>query len=168
MEKYQLIISILNIIAIIITPFATLYVSSLLQDKKNKHFEKINVLKTLMVQRLMMPKNIDYVYTLNLIDVIFVDNLSVRKAYKNLYDIYSTNLDLSDAKNANKFYDMLKEAETKLIEEIIKDVGYKDKITWDSIQKPYIPKWIMDENEAKAKIINAQLNIASLFNNEKK
>lgn len=167
MVKEQIIISIINIIAIIITPFATLYVSSLLQDRRNKHFEKINVLKILMVQRLM-PKNIDYVYTLNLIDVIFVDNLSVRKAYKNLYDIYNTNLDLSDTKNVNKYYDMIKEAETKLIEEIVKDVGYKDKITWDSIQKPYTPKWFIDENEARTKIINAQVNLASLFNNEKK
>ena len=38
-----------------------------------------------------------------------------------------------------------------LLEEMAKNLGYKDRITWETIQNPYVPKGMIDQWEAQAR-----------------
>lgn len=165
MDTYQIWVTIINIAAVILSPIVALLISNKIQTDKAKRQEKIQILKILMTQRFSV-RSIDYVNALNLIDVIFIDSKEVRDAYSNLYSVYAygSKVDNDNENEKINYYDKEKKAETKLIEAIIKDTGYKDKITWDAIQEPYIPQWLFDEIKARTEINNVQSNLASYIN----
>ncbi len=160
MDKYQITLTIINIIAVILSPIVALLISNKIQTDKAKRQEKIQILKILMTQR-FSAKNIDHVNALNLMDVVFIDSKEVREAYKDLYTVYGSKFDNNNENEVRDYCEKAKKAETKLIEVIINDLGYKDKITWDAIQEPYIPKWLSDEIVARTEINNAQTHIAN-------
>ncbi len=54
-------------------------------------------------------------------------------------EAYSSS-DQSDVMNKKR-----QDLKYRLIEEISINVGYKDKITWENIQNPYIPKGLIDQ-----------------------
>ena len=56
-----------------------------------------------------------------------------------LYELYST--EKPDEQHLKK----IEHAQYKLLEEIANSLGYKDKITWKTIQNPYIPKGLMTQ-----------------------
>lgn len=74
------------------------------------------------------------VQAMNLIDIVFADDEDVRKQWKICFDKMCvenpTKTELSKIKTERE----------KLLETIAKSLGYKDIITWESIQNPYIPK----------------------------
>ena len=78
------------------------------------------------------------VQAMNLIDVVFADDKAVRKQWKICFDKMCvenpTDIDLSKIKLERE----------KLLEAMAKSLGYKDIITWESIQNPYIPKGMTD------------------------
>lgn len=119
--------AIINILAILLSPIIALWISNIVQDRKEKQKEKRQILKVLMTQRFSV-KNIEYVNVLNLIDVVFVDSKNVRKAYKNLYNEYATTIDLNIENNRQIFQEKIKKATTQLLEAMVKDIGYKDNI----------------------------------------
>ena len=143
--------SIVNIIAIILSPIIALFISHKVQISYEKRKEKIEILKISMARRI--PSNsIEYVNALNIIDIIFVDSPKVKAAYKSLYEAYQQqNYDVSKSQM------ML----TKLIEAIVADVGYKEKITWDAIQQPYYPGWLDNQLQTDSTIQKYNLAIAS-------
>ena len=48
-----------------------------------------------------------------------------------------------------------------MLEAIVKDIGYKDKITWDTLQEPYMPQWLSDEVFLRTELNNAQVQFAN-------
>lgn len=153
-------LTVINILAVLLSPIIALWISNIAQDNKEKRKEKVQILKVLMTQR-FTTKNIEYVNALNLIDIVFVDSKSVRGAYKNLYNEYATTMDLNIENNKQIYLDKIKKATTQLIEAIIKEIGYKDKITWDEIQEPYVPQWLSDEVFLRTELSNAQVQFAN-------
>lgn len=142
---------IVNIIAIILSPIIALFISHKVQISYEKRKEKMEILKILMARR-VLSNSIEYVNALNIIDIIFVDSPKVKAAYKSLYEAYhQPNYDVSKSQM------ML----TKLIEAIVADVGYKEKITWDTIQQPYYPIWLDNQIQADSTIQEYNLAIAS-------
>lgn len=81
---------------------------------------------------------IDYANALNLIDIVFYDSKNVRQAYKDLLNMYYKG-NVTDTEFNTK--------NLKLIESIIKDIGYIKKINWDEISLPYAPQWYFRELE---------------------
>ena len=156
----QTILNIINILAVLLSPIVALLISNKVQTNKARRQEKIQILKILMTQRFSV-KNIDHVNALNLIDVVFIDSKKVREAYKDLYTVYGSQYDNNNENEVRDYCEKAKKAETKLIEAIINDLGYKDKITWDAIQEPYIPQWLSNEITTRNKINNAQLSLAN-------
>lgn len=155
METWQAItLAIINILAVLLSPIIALCISNKIQSDKDKRNDKLWILKILMTQR-ATAQDINYVNALNLIDLIFVNSNNVREAYKALHNEYSKNEVDFNAEKLNR-------AKTKLIETIVEDLGYKDKITWDNIQEPYIPKWLVEEIDKKNQIINAQIDVANI------
>lgn len=155
-------LTVINILAVLLSPIIALLISKKLQEKEEKRKEKIYILKVLMTQRFSI-KSIEFVNALNLIDIIFVDDKPVREAYKNLYNAYAVKVDTNNADETLAYTNEIKKKTTKLIESIVKNIGYKDKITWDTIQEPYIPQWLHDELIAKSEMNSAQVQLVNFI-----
>lgn len=136
---------IVNIIAIIISPIIATLIALHISKKNKIRNEKLKILRVLMVTRLNRAC-LDYANALNLIDVIFYDSRNVRQSYKELLEMYNKG-NVSDTEFSTK--------NLKLIESIIKDIGYSKKINWDEISLPYTPQWYfreLEKNEENKKI----------------
>ena len=99
--------TIINILAVLLSPIIALWISNIVQERKEKRKEKMQILKILMTQRFSV-KNIEYVNALNLIDVVFVDSKDIRSAYKNLYNEYASTIDLNNENNRQIFQEKIK------------------------------------------------------------
>ena len=128
---------IINIIALIIIPVIAVVIGQKLQVCSQKRNDKMQIFKTLMTSRIFGLTN-ESVQAMNLIDVVFADDKAVRKQWKICFDKMCvenpTDTDLSKIKLERE----------KLLEAMAKSLGYKDIITWESIQNPYIPKGMTD------------------------
>ena len=128
---------IINIIALIIIPVLAVVIGQKLQVYSQKRNDKMQIFKTLMTSRIFGWTN-ESVQAMNLIDVVFADDKAVRKQWKICFDKMCvenpTDTDLSKIKLERE----------KLLEAMAKSLGYKDIITWESIQNPYIPKGMTD------------------------
>ena len=128
---------IINIIALIIIPVIAVVIGQKLQVCSQKRNDKMQIFKTLMTSRIFGWTN-ESVQAMNLIDVVFADDKAVRKQWKICFDKMCvenpTDTDLSKIKLERE----------KLLEAMAKSLGYKDIITWESIQNPYIPKGMTD------------------------
>lgn len=100
------------------------------------------------------------VNALNVLDVVFANDKSVRAAWKDLSDKYNI-LD-PDEQEKKK----IKHAEYKLLEAIACSLGYKDKITWETIQNPYLPKSMFDQivsqQQMQKEYLTALVNVNSV------
>ena len=133
---------ILNLIAIIIIPIIAVIIGQWLQTRSEKRKDKMHIFKTLMTSRVYGWTQ-ESVYCLNIIDIVFADDREVRNAWKDLYDKYCVqNPDESQLKK-------IETAQYKLLETMAVSLGYKDKVTWETIQNPYIPKGMLRQIEAQ-------------------
>lgn len=145
---------ILNLIAIIVIPIAAVLIGQHLQNRAEIRKDKMQIFKTLMTSRIYGWTQ-DSVHCLNIIDIVFSDDEKVCRAWKDLYDKYCVqNPDEAQLKK-------IQNAQYKLLETIAESLGYKNKITWETIQNPYIPKGMIDqwqEQAASQQAYNTLLN----------
>ena len=143
---------ILNLIAIIIIPIIAVIIGQWLQTRSEKRKDKMHIFKTLMTSRVYGWTQ-ESVYCLNIIDIVFADDREVRNAWKDLYDKYCVqNPDESQLKK-------IETAQYKLLETMAVSLGYKDKVTWETIQNPYIPKGMLRQIEAQNQSQQAYNNL---------
>ena len=154
MTCFQIIITIINTIAVIAIPVIAVLVGQKLQDRAEKRKDKMQIFKTLMTSRIYgwTP---DSVHALNIIDIVFADDKEVRSAWKDLNDKYR--VDNPDEQHLKK----IEQAQFKLIEAIANTLGYKDKITWKTIQNPYMPIGMKNQIEAQKQSQQAYMNLLS-------
>ena len=139
---------ILNLVALVLIPIAAVVIGQRLQIHSEKRKDKMQIFKTLMTSRIYgwTP---DSVHALNIIDIVFVDDKNVRDAWKDLNDKYRvTNPDQQHIKK-------IENAQYKLLEAIANSLGYKKKITWETIQKPYMPIGMVKQIEAQQNMQSA-------------
>ncbi len=143
---------IINLIALIIIPILAVVIGQHLQNKAEKRKDKMHIFKTLMTSRAYGWTQ-ESVYCLNIIDIVFVDDNEVRNAWKNLYDKYCVqNPDEVQLKK-------IETAQYKLLEAMAISLGYKNKVTWETIQNPYIPKGMLQQIEAHNRSQQAYNNL---------
>lgn len=143
---------ILNLIAIIIIPIIAVIIGQWLQTCSEKRKDKMHIFKTLMTSRVYGWTQ-ESVHCLNIIDIVFADDKKVRNAWKDLYDKYCVqNPDESQLKK-------IETAQYKLLETMAVSLGYKDKVTWETIQNPYIPKGMLRQIEAQNQSQQAYNNL---------
>ena len=145
-EWIDLVLGLINLIAIIAIPIVAVIIGQKLQDRAKKREDKMNILKTLMTARIY-GWTADSVHSLNIIAIVFARDELVRSAWGKLYDFYCTHAgkELSE--------DEVKEAvglNNKLIEEIAKSIGYKEEIVTASIKKPYKPDGMVKAMQSQA------------------
>ena len=132
----------LTLAALIIIPIVAVVIAQWLQNRSEKRKDKMQIFKTLMTSRIYgwTP---DSVNALNIIDIVFSDDEKVRAAWKDLNDKYRvTNPDQQHLKK-------IENAQYKLLEAMANSLGYKDKITWETIQNPYMPVGMAQQIEAQ-------------------
>ena len=132
----------LTLAALIIIPIVAVVIAQWLQNRSEKRKDKMQIFKTLMTSRIYgwTP---DSVNALNIIDIVFSDDEKVRAAWKDLNDKYRvTNPDQQHLKK-------IENAQYKLLEAMANSLGYKEKITWETIQNPYMPVGMAQQIEAQ-------------------
>ena len=142
---------ILNLAALIVIPIVAVLIGQWLQNRSEKRKDKMLIFKILMTSRIYgwTP---DSVHALNIIDIVFSDDKKVRAAWKDLNDKY--HVDNPDDQHLKK----IEQAQYKLIEEISNSLGYKDKITWETIQNPYIPRGMVMQIEKQKNLQQVYYN----------
>lgn len=157
MTTFQIIITIANSIAVIAIPVIAVLLAQKLQDRAERRKDKMQIFKILMTSRIYgwTP---DSVHALNIIDFVFVNDKEVRSAWKDLND----KLHVS-APNAQQLK-MIEHSQYKLIETISNSLGYKDKITWETIQNPYIPDGMIAQIEMQKQSQQAYMDLISGVN----
>lgn len=148
---------ILSLIAIIIAPIAAVLIGQWLQIKAEKRKDKLSVFKSLMISRTgWSPES---VRALNIIDIVFSDDKAVRARWKDYYDkLCVENPSEIDLKK-------IKTAQEKLLEAMAVSLGYKDKITWETIQNPYVPKGMVEAEQMQREYQTGQLALAQIAKN---
>lgn len=143
---------ILNLIAIVVIPIAAVLIGQYLQNRAEIRKDKMKIFKTLMTSRIYGWTQ-ESVHCLNIIDIVFADDKKVRNAWKDLYDKYCVKD--PDEVQLKK----IQNAQYKLLETIAKSLGYKDKVTWETIQNPYIPDGMLKQWQEQAKSQQAYNNL---------
>lgn len=134
---------ILNLIAIIVIPIAAVLIGQWLQTRSEKRKDKMQIFKTLMTARIY-EWTVESVHALNVIDIVFADDKNVRNAWAQLHDKYCVE------NPTQTQLEQIKTAQYKLLEEISNSLGYKDKITWENIQNPYVPNGLVQQWQQQA------------------
>lgn len=132
-SEFMTVMSIVNIVAVILSPIIALLVSQNLQNRSEKRKDRMQVFMSLMKTR-AFGWNVESVNALNVIDVVFSDNKAVRDAWKTHYAA----LCVSEPKENE--LKRIQDTKYKLLEVMAKSLGYKDAINWETIQNPYYPK----------------------------
>ena len=148
----------LTLAALIIIPIVAVVIAQWLQNRSEKRKDKMQIFKTLMTSRIYgwTP---DSVNALNIIDIVYSDDNKVRAAWKDLNDKYRvTNPDQQHLKK-------IENAQYKLLEAMAISLGYKDKITWETIQNPYMPVGMAQQIEAQKNMQQAYYSAINGVNN---
>lgn len=144
---------ILNLIALITIPIIAVLIGQYLQNRAKKREDKMEIFKALMISRALGWTN-ESVRALNIIEIVFADNKSVLQQWKAYYDkLCIENPTETDMRK-------IQTERNKLIEIIANSLGYKNKITWETIQNPYIPTGMVDTIKQQQKFQNFQVEIA--------
>ena len=146
----------INIVAIIFAPVISVIIGQKLQDRARKRQDKMEIFKALMTSRVYGWTNAS-VYALNIIDVVFADDKKVRTQWKAYYDkLCVSNPTEEDIRK-------IENEKCKLLEVMAKSLGYKSKITWETIQNPYIPKGLSNSMMQQQQYQNGQLEIMEMM-----
>lgn len=149
--------NILNLIAIFVAPIAAVLIGQWLQNRAEQRKDKLDIFKSLMISRNgWSPES---VRSLNIIDIVYADDNSVRQRWKEYYDrLCVANPSETDLKK-------IKTAQDKLLEAMAISLGYKDKVTWENIQNPYVPKGMTEAAQMQRQYQAGQLVWARLAEN---
>lgn len=147
----------LNLAAIIVVPIAAVLIGQWLQNRANRRKDKLEIFKTLMIARNGWSP--ECVRALNIIDIVFADDSTVRARWKEYYDrLCVENPSETELKK-------IKTAQDKLLEAMAISLGYKDKVTWETIQNPYVPKGMIEAEQMQREYQTGQLAWAQIAKN---
>lgn len=125
---------ILNLIALVVIPILAVVIGYMLQDRAEKRKDKMQVFKAVMTFRYGQSK--ESVEALNSIPIVFsrkCKDAKVRDCWKRYYEhLCIQNPDDMQIKQRN-------EALYKLLVSMAEVLGYKNTVTWEEIQNPYVP-----------------------------
>lgn len=124
-------LSIINILAIILSPIIAVSITLWYQHYKSKQDAKYRLFLTLMAHRKRLVPTYDLVDSLNTIDVIFSNHQNVINLWHEYYALLCQKFDESN-------YEARSHKHLQLLTEMSKVLGYK-KIQQIDIDKFYIP-----------------------------
>lgn len=156
MTKTEIILTVIGIANAFVAALLSVIIAHLLQNKAKKREDKMRILLDLMVSRIY-GWTLQVVNSMNIIDVVFADSKAVKNAWHKFFDLCK----IKDP-SGEQCKDIEK-ARNKLIEEIGKNLGYKDKLTWDEIQSAYLPKGLAENLKNQQDFQNIQLQLGKMM-----
>ena len=150
-----MVLSIVSIVAVIVAPIVSVWIAQHLHERSDKRKDKIELFKTLMIAR--NGWTVDSVRALNILDIVFSDDKAVRSAWRNYYDRLCISENATEAELKK-----IQEAQYVLLETMAVSLGYKNKITWRTIQNPYIPKGMVEFEQNQHRYQEGQLAFADI------
>jgi hypothetical protein len=154
MTTFEKTIAIINIAALILIPIVAVLIGQYLQTRAEKRKDKMEVFKTLMTTRYSWT--VESVRAMNIIEIVFADDDTVCNAWKKYYEKCCVQ-NPTDAQ-----LQQIKTAKEKLLESMANSLGYKDKVTWETIQNPYVPDWMLNAMQQQQTIQNGQEEFAKV------
>lgn len=122
MSKFEIILTIINVLAIIAIPIAAVFLGQKLQDRSQKRRDKLEIFRALMMNR-GIGWSVESVHALNLIDVVFSDDNTVRMRWKEYY----TQLCIQSPNEMQR--KQVQEAQDKLLEAMLHALRSSRKIS---------------------------------------
>ena len=145
-----------NVLAVIIAPIISVRIAQKLQENDKKRQDKMEVFKALMTGRIYLDSTgwpPQSVHALNIIDIVFADDEAVRKQWKIYYDaLCVVHPNEAESKKMRKEQD-------KLLETMANSLGYKDIVSWETIQNPYIPNGFQNQISMQKLLQNSQVEL---------
>ena len=155
MTSFEIIMTILNLLAIVIIPIAAVIIGQWLQNRAAKRRDKLEVFKTLMANR--DGWTVESVQALNILDIVFADNENVRTAWKEFYNsLCIQNPNEMECKQCNQ-------AHKKLLIAMAASLGYRDKISWETIENMYKPVGMVQAMNQQQMYQNGQMQLLGLL-----
>ena len=154
MTIFEIIMTILNLIAVLLIPVVAVFVGQYLQERAQRRKDKMDIFKTLMINR--VGWSVESTRAMNIIDIVFSDDKNVRQAWSEYYHA----LCVKDPDEIQ--LKQMQQAQDKLLEKMAISLGYKDKITWETIQNPYVPKGMMEAMDQQQIIQKGQTELAKV------
>lgn len=148
---------IINIIAIMASPIIAVLVGQYMQHREKRRKDKMDIFRTLMVNR-GIGWSIDSVKALNIIEVVFSSDKKVLVQWKAYYN--SLCVDNPDETGLS----MITTEGEKLLDVMAHSLGYKDVITQEIIQNPYVPKGLVDSINKQQQFQSVQLGVFDMMN----
>ena len=145
----NLLLSIVQIVAVSIIPLIVWVLGNHYQDRKAKNVAKLKVFLTLMANRKSASITKEWADSLNVIDVVFQDDRKVREAWKAYHDSLN-NKSPHFASNNSYMLDLLSEMALSL--------GYKD-LKQTEIDSFYNPQQFVDQNQMHNELMTENLRI---------
>lgn len=152
MWEFDMILAIVNVIAVVLSPIIAVLVGQFLQNRAEKRKDKMAIFQCLMTHRMIGWTDPSSVNALNLIDIVFSDCEPVRAQWKILLSKYRPEFSKQEQERE----------QCKLLELMAKNLGYKKKITWDTIQNPYYPVGLSQQRELNSQIITGQAKLGEI------
>lgn len=146
----NLILAIVQIIAVAIVPLLVWWMGIRWQKSKAKDDAKRDLFFALMANRKATP-NKEWVDALNTIDVVFQDDKKVRKAWREYYD----SLD-----ERSQYYQETNSFKLDLLSEMAISLGYSD-LKQTEIDRFYSPKYFSQVQETQNLLAQESLRVLS-------
>ena len=153
MSKFEILQIVSNVAAVLIAPIVAVIVGQTLQNRSQKRKDKMEIFRVLMMNR-GIGWTADTVRALNIIDIVFSNDTTVRMRWKEYYN----QLCIQSPNDMQR--KQVQEAQDKLLEAMARSLGYKEQVTWEIIQNPYIPKGMWDAMQQQQNIQNGQEKLA--------
>ena len=141
----------ISLFAILASPLIAVGVTLLVEKRRQKRRDKLELFKTMMTQR-GFPASYAWVDAINSLSVVFADDQSVISAVNDFMRIVNTQ-PFNDEEYENK--------KIKLLEKIAVSLGYRKNIDWEQLRKAYYPQWMINELNFNAQVKSAQLIFAN-------
>lgn len=155
MSCFEVVIAVINIVAIIVIPIAAVAIGQKLQDRSQRRKDKLDIFKVLMMNRIGW--SYESARALNIIDVVFADDEDVRTKWGDYYTLLCI-------QNPNEMQKKQRQtAQDKLLEAMAKSLGYDNQVTWDKIQNSYIPQGMVDAMNQQMVIQAGQEKLAGMI-----
>ena len=141
----------ISILAILASPLIAVGVTLLVEKRRQKRRDKLELFKTMMTQR-GFSASYAWVDAINSLSVVFADNQSVISAVNDFMRIVNTQ-PFNNEEYENK--------KIKLLEKIAVSLGYKKYIDWEQLRNAYYPQWMINEINFNTQVKSAQLIFAN-------
>lgn len=141
----------ISIFAILASPLIAVGVTLLVEKRRQKRRDKLELFKTMMTQR-GFSASYAWVDAINSLSVVFADDQSVISAVNDFMRVVNTQ-PFNNEEYENK--------KIKLLEKIAVSLGYKKNIDWEQLRKAYYPQWMINEVNFNTQVKSAQLIFAN-------